>query len=291
MSEIVWLGDQECHDVEQVGAKAANISQIADGFNVPRGFALSVDAFSRWSEQAMAAGADVTNVPDDFKEHVANAYQQLADTVGEDSPAVAVRSSATDEDSGGASFAGQHDTYLNISGDDAVSAAIIKCWGSLQNAEAIAYRESAGIDLDGARMAVLVQHLVAADTSGVVFSANPITGSRDEVMINLAWGLGEAVVGGMVTPDTFIVSKGDFKIVSETIAEKMIMTVSTPDGTREVEVPRIMRSAPSGSPEQVIEVAQMADSLEEQLGWPVDAEFAFQGADLFLLQARPITTL
>jgi pyruvate,water dikinase len=274
-----------------VGAKAANISQIAASFNVPRGFALSVEAFSRWSEPANPGGTDISNVPDDFKEHVATAYRQLAETVGEDTPAVAVRSSATDEDSSGASFAGQHDTYLNIIGEDAISAAIVKCWNSLQNAEAIAYRESAGIALDGARMAVLVQHLVKADTSGVVFSANPITGNRDEVMINMSWGLGESVVGGMVTPDTFTVSKGGFKITSEQIAEKMVMTVSTPDGTKEVDVPRIMRSAPSASPEQVIEAARMAVSLEEQLGWPVDAEFAFQGPDLFLLQARPITTL
>ena len=294
MSEIVWLGDQDCHDAEQVGAKAANISQIAADFKVPCGFALSVEAFSRWSEPGrlkQSGKIDIENVPDDFKEHVANAYRQLGETVGEETPAVAVRSSATDEDSGGASFAGQHDTYLNITGEDAVSAAIVKCWISLQNPEAIAYRESAGIALDGARMAVLVQHLVASDTSGIVFSANPITGNRDEVMLNMSWGLGESIVGGMVTPDTFIVSKGDFKITSETIAEKMLMTVSTPDGTKEVDVPRIMRSAPSASPEQVIEAAKMAIALEEQLGWPVDAEFAFHGADLFLLQARPITTL
>ena len=291
MSEIVWLGDQDCHDAEQVGAKAANISQIAADFKVPCGFALSVEAFSRWCEPGATGKTDIANVPDDFKEHVANAYRQLAETVGEETPAVAVRSSATDEDSSGASFAGQHDTYLNITGEDAVTAAIVMCWNSLQNSEAIAYRESAGIALDGARMAVLVQHLVASDTSGVVFSANPITGNRDEVMINMSWGLGEAIVGGMVTPDTFTVSKGDFKITSENIAEKMLMTVSTPDGTKEVDVPRIMRSAPSASPEQVIEAAKMATALEEQLGWPVDAEFAFQGADLFLLQARPITTL
>ncbi len=294
MREIVWLGDQDCHDAEQVGAKAANISQIAADFKVPCGFTLSVEAFSRWSEPGrlkQSGKTDIENVPDDFKEHVANAYRQLGETVGEETPAVAVRSSATDEDSAGASFAGQHDTYLNITGEDAVSAAIVKCWNSLQNPEAIAYRESAGIALDGARMAVLVQHLVASDTSGIVFSANPITGNRDEVMLNMSWGLGESIVGGMVTPDTFIVSKGDFKITSETIAEKMLMTVSTPDGTKEVDVPRIMRSAPSASPEQVIEAAKMATALEEQLGWPVDAEFAFHGADLFLLQARPITTL
>ena len=291
MSEIVWLGDDDCCAAEQVGAKAANISQIAAEFNVPKGFALSVDAYNRWCKPDSSGRTEITDVTDEFKDHVSMAYRQLAERVGEEAPAVAVRSSATDEDSGGASFAGQHDTYLNISGEVAVTDAIVRCWNSLRNAEAIAYRESAGIALEGARMAVLVQHLVAADTAGIVFSANPITGNRDEVMLNMSWGLGEAVVGGMVTPDTFTVSKGDFKITSETIAEKMTMTVSTPDGTKEVDVPRIMRSAPSASPEQVIEAAKMAAALEEQLGWPVDAEFAFQGDDLFLLQARPITTL
>ncbi len=291
MSEICWLGQPECHEASHVGSKAANISRMAATFNVPRGFALSVEAFDRWAPDLKKGMPSVAALPDDFRKAVAEAYLQLSQAVGTDDPAVAVRSSATDEDSEGASFAGQHDTYLNIRGIDAVLDGILKCWASLYNEEALQYRQSNALDVENSRMAVLVQHLVPADSSGVVFSANPVTGNRDEIMVNMSFGLGESIVAGRVTPDSYVVSRPDLLIKSEHIAEKLVMTVSEPDGTKEVQVPRIMRSIPSGTPEHVIDAARLAASLEKSLGWPVDAEFAFHESRLYLLQARPITTL
>jgi pyruvate,water dikinase len=138
---------------------------------------------------------------------------------------------------------------------------------------------------------VLVQQLVASDVSAVIFSANPITGSRDEVMINASWGLGESIVGGTVTPDAFIVRKSDLAITGRTIADKQLMTVSAPGGTHEVEVPRFLRAQASLNDEQVVEMAKLALTLEATMEYPVDIECAYAGGELYLLQCRPITTL
>jgi pyruvate,water dikinase len=136
-----------------------------------------------------------------------------------------------------------------------------------------------------------VQHLVPADVSGVAFSANPVSGARDEVVLNASWGLGESIVSGTVTPDSFVVRKGGDQITGRGIATKERMTVRAQGGTREVAVPRIMRSAPSLRDEQVVEIAAVAVALEGEHNAPVDIEWAFAGAELFLLQCRPITTL
>ena len=125
----------------------------------------------------------------------------------------------------------------------------------------------------------------------MVFSANPITGSRDEIMINASWGLGESIVGGTVTPDTFIVRKTDLAITSRTIADKQRMTISAPGGTHEVDVPRFLRTEISLNDKQAVEMAKLALSLEVTMEHPVDVECAYAGGELYLLQCRPITTL
>jgi len=125
----------------------------------------------------------------------------------------------------------------------------------------------------------------------VVFSANPVTGNRDEVMINASWGLGESIVGGTVTPDTFVVRKSDLAVINRTIADKGCMTVSVPGGTREVDVPRFLRQQAALADEQAVEMAQLALSLETTMGYPVDIECAYASGELYLLQCRPITTL
>jgi pyruvate,water dikinase len=204
---------------------------------------------------------------------------------------VAVRSSAVDEDGATRSFAGQYETYLNIVGIDAVAEAVVRCWASGHTARALAYRR--GQDLAVAAMcpAVLVQQLVPADTAAVVFSANPVTGSRNEVVINAGWGLGESIVSGSVTPDTYVIRKADLAVVSRAIAEKRRMTVLAPTGTQEVPVPHQQQKAPSLDDGQVVELARLSMALESAMGWPVDIECAYRGRDLYLLQCRPITTL
>ena len=132
---------------------------------------------------------------------------------------------------------------------------------------------------------------MSSDVSAVVFSANPVTGNRDEVLINASWGLGESIVGGTVTPDTFAVRKSDTQITQRMIADKELMTVSAPKGTHEVEVPRFLRNEASLNDEQVIEMAKLATTLETTMEHPVDIECAYASGDLYLLQCRPITTL
>ena len=204
---------------------------------------------------------------------------------------VAVRSSAVDEDGTTLSFAGQYETSLNIVGVDAVAEAIVRCWTSVRTAQALAYRRGQGLSTQGVRLAVLVQQLVPADAAAVVFSANPVTGNRNEVVINAGWGLGESIVSGTVTPDTYVIRKADLAVVSRAIAEKRRRTVLVPAGTQEVLVPRQQQRTPSIDAGQVVELARLGIALESAMGWPVDIECAYQGRDLYLLQCRPITTL
>ena len=204
---------------------------------------------------------------------------------------VAVRSSAVDEDGAAASFAGQHETYLNIVGADAIIQAVVRCWESARSERALEYRRQQGLAVDRPQLAVLVQQLVAADVAAVAFSANPITGNRAEIMINASWGLGESIVGGTVTPDTFIVRKPDLAVIQHVIADKQRMTVSDPRGTHEVDVPRFLRKEASLTDEQVVELAKLALTLETTMEHPVDVEGAFAAGVLYLLQCRPITTL
>ena len=204
---------------------------------------------------------------------------------------VAVRSSAVDEDGIGESFAGLHDTFLNVIGAEDVVEAVIKCWRSLGNEQAIEYRKNNGLEIDSAAMSVVVQQLVFADVSAVAFSANPINGARDEVVINANYGLGEAVVSGLTTPDTIIIDRNDLSNQAVSIGAKESMTVRTENGTEEKPVPRIMQGMAVLTEEQATEIAELVVNLENHNGWPVDVELAIQDSQLYLLQCRPITTL
>jgi len=187
--------------------------------------------------------------------------------------------------------AGQHETYLNIVGAEAIIQAVIRCWESARSEHALHYRRQQGLSVAHPQIAVFVQQLVAADVAAVLFSANPITGNLDELIINASWGLGESIVSGTVTPDAFIVRKSDLAIVQRVIADKQRMTISAPGGTREADVPRFLRNTSSLNDEQVIEMAKLALTLEATMGHPVDVECAYAEGELYLLQCRPITTL
>lgn len=182
----------------------------------------------------------------------------------------AVRSSAVDEDGATASFAGQHETCLDIAGTDAIIQAVTRCWESASSARASEYRRQQGLSAERRQLAVLVQQLIVADVSAVIFSANPVTGDRDEIMINVSWGLGESIVGDTVTPDTFIVRTSDLEIIKRMIPDKQRMTVSAPRGTHEVEVRRFLRNTSSLNDEQVIEMAKLALTLETTMEYPLD---------------------
>jgi phosphoenolpyruvate synthase/pyruvate phosphate dikinase len=282
MNGIHWLGDELCHQTAAVGPKAANLSRLAALHRVPHGFAITADAAATF--HGHVSDRNLARMVED-------AYATLSGHVGQDGCAVAVRSSAVDEDGEGTSFAGQHDTYLNMRGIEAVLDAVVRCVGSAHASEALAYRTQHGLSVVDTKIAVLVQAMVASDVSAVVFSANPVTGNRDEVLINASWGLGESVVGGTVTPDTYVVSKTTGEVTSRSIAQKTRMTILEEHGTREVTVPRVIQDAPSLTDDQALEMARLATALQQHFGWQTDIECAIAKDTLYLLQCRPITTL
>jgi phosphoenolpyruvate synthase/pyruvate phosphate dikinase len=274
--EILALGDPRAADAALAGGKAASLSRLAGRHRVPPGFVVSLSGatLDRRARSAVLA-----------------AYRRLGERCGAADPPVAVRSSAVDEDGADASFAGQHDTFLNVSGADQVWWAIARCVASFAGDRALAYRRRAGLADAPARAAVLVQQLVPADAAGVVFSAHPVTGARDEVVVNAAWGLGESVVAGTVTPDAIVVGRDDLAIRAHAVADKRRMTVAVPGGVREVPVPGRLARMPAVDAAAARAAAALAIALERETGGPVDLEVAWAGPDLFLLQCRPITTL
>jgi rifampicin phosphotransferase len=246
-------------------------------------------------------------MPDDIAGAIRQAYNEFP-TINKESPSinraptmnrgatggdlpVAVRSSATAEDLPEMSFAGQQETYLNMHGEAMVLDAVKRCWASLWTARAIGYRARQGIAQEEVSLAVVVQELVPADAAGILFTANPLTGARDQVMINAAWGLGEAIVGGQVTPDSFVVGKASGKIIEQEISEKDVMTVRTLEGTREEPVPVEKRTATVLTAEQAAELARVGVQIEDLYGRPMDIEWALHDGHVSVVQARPITAL
>jgi pyruvate,water dikinase len=261
---------------------------LAADFCVPPGFCVTSAVYK------VTPGEGITyerpEVSSTLRGEVAAAYAELATLCGTDEPPVAVRSSGVGEDSSSAAFAGVHETYLNVRGPLQVMQSIAQCWASAYSPTALHYRSRQAIEDEPIRIAVVVQQMIPAEVSAVVFSANPVTGSRDEVMINASWGLGESIVGGTVTPDTYVVRKPGVIVLRE-VADKECMAVLAEEGTREVAVPARLRQVPSLTDEQIVEMAQLAEDLEKVMGWPVDIECAYHQAQLYLLQCRPITTL
>jgi phosphoenolpyruvate synthase/pyruvate phosphate dikinase len=280
MTELLWLGSSEAHETATVGGKAASLSRLAAEHRVPPGFALSVGALRD-------AAGDLTSgrVPEPLRSRIAEAYSRLGHE------RVAVRSSAIDEDGEAHSFAGQHATFLNVGGLEAIERAVVDCFASAFTDHALAYRVRVGSPVDQIGIAILVQAQVAADSAAVVFSANPVSGNLDEIVINATYGLGESIVSGTATPDTFVVRKQDLEILARSIGAKHLMTVPVPGGTREYETPALLRGRASVTDAQISELAQLAVRLETSSGMPVDIECAVQGGVIFLLQCRPITTL
>ena len=209
-------------------------------------------------------------MPKEIAEAICQAYTKLG---GGELP-VAVRSSATAEDLPEMSFAGQMDTYLNVHGKAMLLEMIKRCWASLWTARAMSYRTRNGIAHEDVSIAVVVQKLVPADAAGIMFTANSLTGARDQVVINVAWGLGEAIVSGLVTPDIIIVGKLQKKIIEQQINQKDMMTVRTSEGTHEQPVPLNLRNRSVLSPAQISELARIGLKVEALYGVPMDIEWA-----------------
>ena len=232
-----------------------------------------------------------TPIPDDMVMFIKEAYNQLCQRVGEDDTDVAIRSSATAEDLPEASFAGQQDTFLHVSGDEEVIEYVRKCWASLFEARAIFYREENDFEHSKVLIAVVVQKMAIADKAGVMFTVNPSTG-EEIALIEGSWGLGEAVVSGDVTPDNYQVDKANNEVINVTISDKKVMYTNDESGTSiKVDVPEEKRMERVLSDEELIELTEMGKRVQAHYGEPMDTEWAFERDNLFLLQARPITTL
>lgn len=302
-------------DVVVVGGKGANLGELtAAGFPVPPGFCITTAAF----EHFMATQVDGERLyalldalqPGDIKQirqvgqqirdalrsasmpqDVAHAIREAWQTLGREH-AYAVRSSATAEDLPEASFAGQQDTFLNVRGEAALLADVQHCWASLFTDRAILYRLQHCVDHRTVRMAVVVQRMVEPQVSGIMFTADPVTGNRSIIAIDASFGLGEALVSGTVSADLYQVDKRERRIVMRQIGDKhMQIRAQTEGGVAQVEVPHEMRERPSLTDAQVLELAALGMQIEAHFGTPQDVEWALRAGHYAILQARPITTL
>ena len=312
---LLLILDSRDAALELVGGKGASLARMAAaGLPVPSGFHITTYAYRRFIDEnhlanAILATAKQARVDDPatldnvsaqiqsliaqgiMPQHIADLIRKAYTELGSDDPPVAVRSSATAEDLPEMSFAGQQETYLNVRGSDHVLEAVKRCWASLWTARAIGYRVRNNIPPEDVALAVVVQQLVPAEAAGILFTANPMTGVRDQIVINAAWGLGEAIVGGQVTPDTFIVNKQTGTLESREIADKEIMTVRSPEGTRVESVSSDKRNQPALTEPQAIELSNLGTQIEKLYGQPMDIEWALQDGRFSILQARPITAL
>ena len=289
-------------DLELVGGKGANLGELMQGgFPVPDGFIVSTEAYATVVEEAglaaviadglaadddgatLRAAFEKVTIPDGLAVAISKAY---ADFGG---GPVAVRSSATAEDLVGAAFAGQQDTYLNVVGETAVLDAVRRCWGSLWTERAIAYRRHRQIESGNLQIAVVVQQMVDAEFAGVMFTANPVTGDRDEIVIDASSGLGEAVVSGLVTPDHYVLD-GQGKVRKRTPGQREVVIRSTPGGG--VTHSTDSGPGPAGPPDPVLtELATLGRSVAARFGRPQDIEWAYADGRIWLVQARPMTAL
>jgi len=294
--------------LERVGGKGASLARLArGGFNVPGGFHLTTAAYRAFVKANALEAPILEAVSHNPADQAANAIAQLFDraampveiydalsaaylALGQGDPAVAVRSSATAEDLPGLSFAGQQDTFLNVRGQDALERAVRRCWASLWTARAIEYRQRAAIAPATVSLAIVVQEMVAAEAAGVLFTADPVAGSPDDITINATFGLGDALVSGQVQPDVIRVRRQTRTIASWNIGDKAVMTALAEDGTRQVEVPGDRRREPALDEQQALTLARIGIGIEALSSQPMDVEWAIRGDQVYVLQARPITT-
>jgi pyruvate,water dikinase len=312
-------------DVASAGGKGASLGELLRaGIRVPDGFVVTTAAFQQVAlhltvqaepiaERATALDPDDPEalaaetaliraavgsapLPPSVVEAITAHYERLCAEAGRRDLPVAVRSSATSEDGAEASFAGLQDTYLWVSGGGSVVEHVRRCWASLYSVESVTYRRRRGIPETDLAMAVVVQQMVGARSSGVMFTRSPLTGDRSVVAIDASWGLGSAVVSGDVTPDSFVVSKVTGEIVRRTVSTKTRWHQPDPSGHGivETDVPAQLRDVPALGDEEIAELVAIGRRVEAHYGCPQDIEWAVSrtappGENVFLLQSRPET--
>ena len=319
---LLWFEQLERKDVDIVGGKSSSLGEMTAKTDVPvpYGFATTAYAYryfikeSGLEEKMRSILSELTDVensallrdvsarlrdaimaekmPQDLQDAIGAAYVELGKRVGEENPYVAVRSSATAEDLPDASFAGQQDTYLNVQGAETIIAKVKECYASCFTDRAVYYREKQGFDHIEVALSAVVQMMVFSKTSGVMFTVNVATGDDNNILIEAAFGLGEYVVQGTVTPDNYTISKHDHKIIDRCVNEQDIMLVRKKGGgCEEVQVPEELRKVQTLTDEQILELADYAKKIEKHYGCYMDMEWGVDERTnkIWILQARPET--
>ncbi|WP_226481390.1 phosphoenolpyruvate synthase [Natrinema amylolyticum] len=310
---VLWLDEISAGDLEKVGGKGASLGELTGaGLPVPPGFVVTAGTYRSFIEEAeideeLFAAVDVdvddsaaladaadraqelileTPFPDELRAEILESYSE----VGDGEAFVAVRSSATAEDLPDASFAGQQETFLNVTEDDLLDR-VRECWASLFTQRAIYYRQEQGFDHSAVNIAVVIQQMVDAEKSGVMFTSHPSTGDPT-MIIEAAWGLGEAVVSGAVSPDNYVIDRED-RSMDVTVAEKKVMHEKdeATGQTVEREVPEDKRTQRVISDDEIDALMDLGERVEDHYGEPQDVEWAIVDGDVYMLQSRPITTI
>ncbi|MCY1080637.1 phosphoenolpyruvate synthase [Archangium lansingense] len=310
------LGFQDLDKTKRmvVGGKGANLGELSkiEGIRVPDGFCISTEAFKRIIGEIPSIGDSLDQlsllkaedrdkigklsgeirsaiegraIPEDILEDITHLLSRL----GEEN-AYAIRSSATAEDLPTASFAGQHDTYLNIIGKKAILAHISKCWASLFTERAVTYRLQNGFDHRRVHLSVVVQQMVFPQAAGILFTADPVTSNRKVSSIDAGFGLGEALVSGLVNADIYKVRDGEL-IEKKVSTKKLAIHALNDGGTKELAIEPERQNRQALTDEQILQLARMGRKIEEHFGCPQDIEWCLVGDEFYLVQSRPITTL
>ena len=311
---VLGLQEIDQTQVAIVGGKGAQLGELSriEGIRVPAGYCVTTDAFRRvmadlpWINDRLdqlsrikpddrdairtlsaeiRGGVEGIRIPDDLAAAITRPLTRL-----DEQAAYAVRSSATAEDLPTASFAGQQDTYLNVVGSAAILQHVSRCWASLFTERAVTYRLRNGFDHRKVHMAVVVQQMVFPDAAGILFTADPVTGNRKVVSVEAGFGLGEALVSGLVNADVFTVRDGE--VVDKSIGAKQLAIYASPaGGTREVAIEPERQEQPALTDAQVVRLAQLGRRIEAHFERPQDIEWCLVDDDFQIVQSRPITTL
>jgi len=307
LSPVLGFDDPECENPDEAGGKGAGLARMARlGLPVPPGFVIRASVLAGLLDASgarervlshLAGAADGAaesaravqplvqelRLPVDFSSAVFGAFDRLSAPAG-----VAVRSSASAEDSEAASFAGQQETFLNVRGKEEVLTRIKDCWASFFSERALFYRSRKG-NLSDLGMAVVVQRQLAPDRSGVMFTIDPVRRRRDQMMIEAVWGLGEAVVSGGATPDHYVVSREGVVKQARVSVQEMAVRADASGGVREYALTAEEGGARVLNDAELAALAKVGRELEAHFGHPLDVEWAYQGGQLYLLQSRPVT--
>jgi pyruvate, water dikinase len=320
---VLWFSEIGIKDIPYVGGKGASLGEmVRNNFPIPPGFCVTAQAYFRFieekklmdiivekidsidvedTEQLTKVSKEVrelirqTRMPEELRREIIGNYRKLGEKriafiTSNEAEYVAVRSSATAEDLPEASFAGQQETYLNIKGEDAVVLAVQNCWASLFTARAVYYRKKNGFSTAQVGLSAVIQKMVQSDVSGVMFTVDP-NGNMDHILIEAGLGLGETVVSGSITPDDYIVDSKSFKILDKKINYQEWMLAKQGKENVRIDLGRARGTKQKLPDDFVIKLAKIGKQIETHYAKPMDIEWALEGKEMYIVQARPITAI